>query len=177
MNVMVSEKVNTILRHQGAINGPIISELLDDLDYKCINRDISDVKRKKIFNLAVEMYQNIYQYTRDFSIQGYDEQEIRSVFLSLDFDDDYYYLLTQNFVRNEDVDGLIKKIDLVNELDGPELRAYYRDILSNEQFSDKGGAGLGFIDMKKRSGLPLEYQIEKMDENISKYILTVKVEK
>jgi hypothetical protein len=177
MNVMVSQKIKTILRHQGAINGPIISELLDDLDFKCINRDISDVKRKKIFNLAVEMYQNLYQYTRDLSVQGYDDQDIRSVYLSFDFDDEYYYLTTENYVSNEDVEGLIQKIDLVNKLDSSELRAYYREILSNEQFSEKGGAGLGFIDMKKRSGLPLEYQIEKLDENISKYILTVKVEK
>jgi len=174
---MVSEKVNTILRHQGSINGPIISELLDDLDYKCINNDIGDVKRKKLFNLAVEMFQNLYQYTRDFTLNHYDDEEIRNVFLSFEFDEDYYYITTQNYVKNEDVEELKRKIDLVNQLDGADLRAYYRDVLNNEHFSDKGGAGLGFIDMKKRSGLPLEYQIEKIDNNISKYTLTVKVEK
>ncbi|MCK5774597.1 MAG: hypothetical protein KAH25_00385, partial [Bacteroidales bacterium] len=69
---MISEEITTLLRHKGAINGPIISEILDDLDFKCINFDIPDSKRKKIFNIAVEMFQNLYHYTRDLLIEGYD---------------------------------------------------------------------------------------------------------
>jgi len=174
---MTSTEMAIVLQHRGAINGPIIAELLDDLDFKCINLDISDVKRRKIFNIAVEMFQNLYHYTRDLKINGYDETELRSIFLSLDILEDSYILITSNHIKNQDIDSLRKKIDFVNKLDVKEIRAFYKKILSNEEFSEKGGAGLGFIDMKKRSGSPLEYKIEKIDETISKYTLVVKVEK
>ncbi|NOR87924.1 MAG: hypothetical protein GQ527_09965 [Bacteroidales bacterium] len=174
---MISEKINTALRFQGEINGPIISEILDDLDFKCINIDVDDSKRRKLFNIAVEMFQNLYHYTRDFSLDGYEDIEIRSVFLSFDFDDEFYYLKTQNLIKNDDADSLTKKINKVNKLDSNELRVLYKSVLSNEEFSDKGGAGLGFIDMKKRSGLPLSFNIETVDHNLSKYTLIIKVKK
>lgn len=174
---MNAKTLTTILRYHGEINGPIISELLDDLDFKSINLDIPDIKRKKIFNIAVEMFQNLYHYTRDLFIEGMQKEEIRAVFLSLEMDEEYYFLKTLNFILNKDEELLMKKIDKVNNMDSIELRSYYRQILNNEEFSDKGGAGLGFIDMKKRSGEHLSYDIEKVNENLRKYTLIVKVKK
>lgn len=174
---MVSEKTVTVLRYQGEINGPIISEILDDLDIKCINLDVSDIKRKKIFNIAVEMFQNLYHYSRDFVLKGYEEHELRTIYLSFDIDDDFYYLCTQNLINLNHQKKLKDKIMMVNDLDGIELKEYYKKVLGNDHFSDKGGAGLGFIDMKKRSGYPLEFSIEPVDENLAKYTLTVKVKK
>lgn len=60
---MNTDKLITLLHYKGEINGPIITELLDDLDFKSINIDVPDIKRKKIFNIAVEMFQNLYHYT------------------------------------------------------------------------------------------------------------------
>jgi hypothetical protein len=62
-------------------------------------------------------------------------------------------------------------------LEGVALKAYYKKILTNEEFSEKGGAGLGFIDMRKRSGLPLEISFERIDDNISNYTLVIKIKK
>ena len=174
---MNAKTLTTILRYHGEINGPIISELLDDLDFKCINLDVPDKERKKIFNIAVEMFQNLYHYTRDLELEGMKDEEIRAVFLSFEMDEECYLLNTQNFILNKDEDRLMQKIDKVNNMDSKELRAYYRQVLNNEEFSDKGGAGLGFIDMKKRSGEHLSYSIEKVNENLRKYTLIVKVKK
>lgn len=174
MNVI---SLTTILRYHGEINGPIISELLDDLDFKCINLDVPDIKRKKIFNIAVEAFQNLYHYTRDLSIDGIENEVIRSVFLSFEMDEDYYYIKTQNLIITKDEKTLKEKIDKVNQMDSKELRTYYKEILNNQEFSDKGGAGLGFIDIKKRSGEYLSYDIEKVNENLKKYTLIIKVKK
>lgn len=174
---MNAKNLTTILRYHGEINGPIISELLDDLDFKCINLDIPDKLRKKIFNIAVEMFQNLYHYTRDLVLEGMKDEEIRAVLLSFEMDEENYLLSTQNFILNKDEDKLMQKIDKVNKMDSKELRLYYRQVLNNEEFSDKGGAGLGFIDMKKRSGEHLSYSIEKVNEYLRKYTLIVKVKK
>lgn len=177
MNIMNTEKLTTLLHYKGEINGPIITELLDDLDFKCINHDVSDIKRKKIFNIAVEMFQNLYHYTRDLSLEGISDHEARMIELSFDIDENDYLLKTSNLLKSEHEKDLRERIDKVNRMDAKELRNYYREVLNNEEFSDKGGAGLGFIDMKKRSGEPLDYEIEITDQNIKKYTLVVKVGK
>lgn len=177
LNIMNTDKLTTLLHYRGEINGPIISELLDDLDFKCINNDVTDTKRKKIFNIAVEMFQNLYHYTRDLELKNLHNQEARIIELSFEIDQDAYLLRTSNFLKNNDEEKLRNRIDKVNDMDSKEIRAYYRKILNNEEFSDKGGAGLGFIDMKKRSGNPLEYEIEIVNQDVKKYTLVVKVKK
>lgn len=87
---MNSDKLITLLHYKGEINGPIISELLDDLDFKCINHDIPDVKRKKIFNIAVEMFQNLYHYSRDLELDELVLNEARAIELSFQIDVDFY---------------------------------------------------------------------------------------
>jgi len=174
---MNTDKLITLLHYKGEINGPIISELLDDLDFKCINHDVPDVKRKKIFNIAVEMFQNLYHYSRDLELDELSINEAREIELSFEIDDDFYLLTTSNHLKIDDEETLRLKIDKVNQMDAKELRAYYRKVLSNEEFSNKGGAGLGFIDMKKRSGSKLEYSIVNENKSYKKFTLLVKVEK
>ena len=174
---MISEETTTILKHHGAINGPIISEVLEDIDLKCMRFNIPDSKRKKIFNIAVEMYQNLYHYTRDLELKNHQKGQVRQIDLSLSFNKQHYILCTKNFIKNSDIDVLKSKIDYINTLEGDALKAHYKKILTNEEFSEKGGAGLGFIDMRKRSGLPIETNFEKIDEDISSYTLIIKIEK
>ena len=64
---------------------------------------------------------------------------------------------------------------MVNGLTREELKAYYKKILNNGEISDKGGGGLGFIDIAKKSGEKLEYSIREIDGNYSFFTLTVKI--
>jgi hypothetical protein len=41
--------------------------------------------------------------------------------------------------------------------------------------SAKGGGGLGFIDIAKKSGQKLEYNIEKVDDTYAFFTLIVKI--
>lgn len=174
---MVSENTHTILIYQGIINASIISDLLDDLDKKCLKLNISDASRKKAFNIAVEIFQNLYHYTRDLNVDNKASNEIRSIEIRVEADSTYLYLGSRNSLKNTDIEALKKKINQVNSLSNEELHQLYKSVLGNEEFSKKGGAGLGLIDMRKRSGFDLEYSIIPQDDFLSIYSLTVKVEK
>lgn len=52
-------------------------------------------------------------------------------------------LTTSNHLKTDDEDALRQKIDKVNQMDMKELKAYYRNVLSNEAFSSKGEQGWG----------------------------------
>ena len=72
-------------------------------------------------------------------------------------------------------ENLTGKINKVNDLNREELKAYYKQVLNNGEISDKGGGGLGFIDIAKKSGEKLVYNIREIDENYSFFTLTVKI--
>ena len=55
----------------------------------------------------------------------------------------------------------------VNQSDEEALRKYYRETITNGIFTEKGGAGLGFIEMSKITLQPLEYRFEPAGEGYS----------
>ena len=70
-----------------------------------------------------------------------------------------------------------EKINFVNKLSKGELKELYRKVLTNNQISDKGGAGLGFIDMRRKSGLDLIYDVEYFDNDLARFTFLVKINK
>ena len=56
-----------------------------------------------------------------------------------------------------------------------ELREYYVNTLSNESFSDKGGGGLGMIDIARKSGQKFEYSFTPINNIYSFFSLIIKI--
>jgi len=49
----------------------------------------------------------------------------------------------------------------------------YLEIITNGEFSAKGGAGLGFVEMAKTSGNNLEYSFKPITDDYSLYTFIV----
>jgi hypothetical protein len=56
-----------------------------------------------------------------------------------------------------------------------ELKTYYKEVLSNGVMSEKGGGGLGMIDIARKSGSKLDYKFSVVDEKFSFFSLSIKV--
>jgi hypothetical protein len=56
-----------------------------------------------------------------------------------------------------------------------ELKAFYKEVLNEEEFTGSGGAGLGIIDMARKSGQKIDYSFDSVSENHCFYSLQVKV--
>jgi hypothetical protein len=55
------------------------------------------------------------------------------------------------------------------------LRKLFRATLMDGQFTKKGGAGLGFIEMSKVAGGKIQYKIEPINETYSFYHFIVPI--
>ena len=73
------------------------------------------------------------------------------------------------------MEDVTSKIDYINSLNRDELKAYYKEILNNGELSEKGGGGLGLIDIAKKSRNKLQYSFREIDEDYSFFTLTVKI--
>ena len=102
--------------------------------------------KKKIYFIMVESLQNITQH------QGNSHERMMDGFFCVDKFDGVYQVTSGNLVENSQVESLKQKLDMVNSLGGEQLKAYCREILAKGSFSDKGGVGLGLIEIARKSG-------------------------
>ena len=63
----------------------------------------------------------------------------------------------------------------MNAMSAEQLRAFYQESLSVAELSEKGGAGLGILDMARKSKMPLEYEFVPIDEHYSFFILAIAI--
>ncbi|NJO92829.1 MAG: hypothetical protein HC831_30575, partial [Chloroflexia bacterium] len=80
---------------------------------------------------------------------------------------DTYFITSANLVKTEKVANLKSQLNKINSLDKESLKALYLDMLENKSFSEKGGAGLGLIEIARKSGQKIEYVVDEYQEDYS----------
>ena len=63
-------------------------------------------------------------------------------------------------------------VENINQLDRTNLNKLYKQKIKEGRLSEKGGAGLGFIDIARKTGQKLVYSFIKIDEEKSFFVLT-----
>ena len=128
-----------------------------------------------IFHVMVECLQNVSRHADDEE-PGDNLYSGNGIFM-MSKDSNAYYVTTGNAILNEKIPALKNMIDKVNELDSPMLRDFYMKQMREGRLSDKGGAGLGFIDIRRKTGSKLEYHFLPVSEKISFFMLTTAIPK
>ena len=129
----------------------------------------SNVVQKKVFNVMVECLQNISKHADSY--EGVDSEERRGIIM-VSKGDDSYNIITGNIIKNEKVPELKSSLELINSLDKEGLSTLFKQQIRGTTLSEKGGAGLGLIDIAKKSGSKLIYQFKEISDDVSFFILT-----
>lgn len=129
--------------------------------------------KKRVFSIMVECLQNVtrHQYVDDQQELSADKTSLFMVFEK----DKTYHMTSGNVVNNENVPHLEQLLDKVNSLDKEELKDYFKQVLEEGSISSKGGAGLGLIDMARKSGNKLYYTFENIDDESSFFYMNTSI--
>lgn len=133
----------------------------------------SGIKRK-VFNVMVEALQNIVKHSSEQGSQAGSLISKSAIFM-ISKDDKRYCILTGNPIPKANVAKLTKNLDELNGKDKEGLKEMYKEIIKNTQISEKGGAGLGFVDMARKSGEKLEFTFDNMDSEYDFFCLNVHI--
>lgn len=128
--------------------------------------------QRTVFHVMVECLQNISRHADDH--ESADIFSGKGIFV-ISKNNDTYCITTGNVVVNEKITALKDFIDEVNKLDGAQLRNLYMKQMREGRLSEKGGAGLGFIDIRRKTGNELEYQFLPVSDQLSFFILTTTI--
>jgi hypothetical protein len=90
--------------------------------------------------------------------------------------DDSYFIITSNKVTRSKMHDLESAIKQVNDASKEDLKEMYRKQITEGRISEKGGAGLGLIEIAKRTRNKLVYQFLPIgDEESFFFILKVEI--
>jgi len=152
--------------YRGNFTQTIIKQILALTETNIERTEESTKVKKRIYLIMVEGLQNITRHQEAVI----ETDETTAIFI-MQKKGDFYFITTGNIIPNDKIKNLEEQIDKVNSLEGGELKKYYREILTQGKISDKGGAGLGLIEMARKSGSKLKYRFKKINKYESFFFL------
>ena len=109
--------------------------------------------KKKLSFLMIEVFQNIVRHS-DNKINN-DCFGVRNLEQSI-------HIFSSNKIGLEAYEFLNSKLAEINSLDQNQLKEIYKEILMNRELSEKGGAGLGLIEMARKSINPIQKNFKEL---------------
>lgn len=169
--IMLENKL--ILVYEGEFTQDIVKSVLTMAEKNLDHVGEEYNVKKKVFNVAVECLQNICKHA-DKALQNNAE---KSAIFMISKHVGYYKVVSGNTIDNDTIFSLRGKLELINSLDKEGLKQLYKDMLLSTELSDRGGAGLGFIDIARKSGHKLEFHFEPIDNTTSFFCFSTKIKR
>ncbi len=160
-----------------AFQGILSQDILTLVGQSLRNLPNNQVLAKRLFGLVVEMTQNIHHYSAQKVYSEKDNREIGMGIVCLGQDDHHHFISSGNYIFQKDVKVVLERSAHINAMNEEELKKYYREQRRAPQRKDKPGANLGFIEMRRKSGNPVEVEIIDINDEMSFFILSVKISK
>ena len=168
------EEKNVLLSFKGMITSELLTTILQIMESKMDHMDEKPKVKRKVFNILVECLQNLYHHIDQEDVVHVPTED-KSALLMIAKGNGEYTITTGNYMKASDKDVLQAKLDLVNGMDKDELKAYYKKVLNEGSLSSKGTAGLGMIDIARKSGEKLVYNFTPINEITTFFSLAVKI--
>jgi len=168
---------NILLMYKGELTFDLISSIIETLDGRIDDLEEDRRVKKRFYSVVTECIQNLYYHVDearfdDITISRYDA---KSALIIISGRKRFYSLMTGNYIPNSDVPRLTAKLEKINSVDADSLKALYRQALSNDEFSDKGTGGLGFIEIARKTSSKLIYNIYEVNDNYSYFTFQVRL--
>lgn len=158
------------LVYEGEITHQITKAFTSLTESNMAKEEESNTVQKKVFHVMVECLQNISKHADTFGSDDYLFAG-RGIFMVSKGKQDYH-VTTGNVIENRKIEELTSMLEEINSLDKEGLKQLYKKQMREGRLSEKGGAGLGFIDIARKTGNQLEYHFLPIDETSSFFLLS-----
>lgn len=164
------EEQNIMLSFTGELSEDLITSIVEVVEMKLERFNAETRVKKKVVYVLVECLQNLYHHSKKT-----ETSKESNIMVMIAKSTDGYSVFTGNNIHTGDVDDLKSKLDEISDLSTEELKKLYQEKLANGEFSEKGGGGLGIIDIARKSKSKLEYGFAPVDAENSFFSLNVNI--
>lgn len=156
-----SEGSKEMVLHVGELDQDQVNTISSVVENQMMNIGVSKGIIKKIFNIAIETLQNICFHAEK------DNNGNQLTYFIIGKKDNEITTYSGNLLKNEAAEKLAKRLERLKSLNEADLKQEYLEVLSNGELSQKGGAGLGFITIAMKSNNNVDFQFQKVNDELS----------
>lgn len=167
----ILENQNILLNFSGIFNQETLINLLSIIE-KQLKGTI--ILKMKVFNLMVEMLQNIVKHADNYNYKG--ERGKHAIFYISESEDKIIFT-SGNYIKNNKIESFRDRLEKINNLDKESLSAFYNQTLFNFDKNNDMHTGLGLIDIKMKCKMPYVFDFYKINDDFSFYSLQIHVKK
>ncbi|MDD3567189.1 MAG: SiaB family protein kinase [Bacteroidales bacterium] len=160
------------LIYKGEMNHQIMRSFAFMANRKIIEKNLPTSIRKRVFHIMIECLQNVTKHSDDFDKK---DQQVGNGLFIIGQNKDSFYVVTGNLVQNEKIKALEDRLIKINQANAHELKDIFLKQMMEGQLNEKGGAGLGLIDIARKSGRKLFYHFVPFDNHRHYFLLAVSV--
>ncbi|MEN8120505.1 MAG: SiaB family protein kinase [Bacteroidota bacterium] len=164
------KKNNINLAYEGEITHQITKAFTSLTENNMVKEEDPNTVQKKVFHVMVECLQNISKHAENRN-NIVTSKDGRGIFM-VSKDELEYNVTTGNIIDNDKVPILREILENINKLDTLGLKKLYKQQIREGRLSERGGAGLGFIDIARKTGQKLIYSFLTVNEEKSFFVLT-----
>ena len=160
---------------QICFNGPLSHSIIEELGLAVRryleNETSGSDKMMDVFSVYIEQTQNVRNYAQSKVADPVHAQHYNAITLMIGREDNNYVVMSGNVVHKHDLAPLTDKIDHICSLDAAVLKAFYKEQRRKPVVEGAAGAGLGLIDMARKTSQPLTYEVQDIDNNTAFFTL------
>ena len=140
----------------------LVEEQLDDVE--------DDRVMRRVYHVMVESLQNINRHAETYEYRGHPYPGVGLVLVAKN--KNRFQVTTGNIIETKHVEEISAFLEKLNTLDSDSLDDIYKKQMREGIVSPKGGAGLGFIDIRRKTGNPLDFSFINIDDETTFFIFT-----
>jgi uncharacterized protein DUF6272 len=158
---------NLFLTFSGPMSQDLTVEKGEILKTKMEQEGASLSTTQKVFSILVELIQNIIHYSaeKDTTQQASGKEVTTGCgIIAIGKTPKHYFLIGGNLVKQQETERLQHILTSLNEMSSAELKELYQAQRRKGPEESSKGAGLGFIEMARKTSQPLSFDFTPIDE-------------
>ncbi|MBN8703141.1 MAG: SiaB family protein kinase [Bacteroidetes bacterium] len=166
-------KDNLALLYFGVFSDDITDKLIGLNEHNIVNLESGEKIKKRTSFLITECFQNIVRHGVTFdSIKNY---AINKNYFLLRQQDPSIVLASGNYVAGEFQKSIQEKLVHINTLSEEDLKKLYLEVMSNETYVNNRGAGLGLIEIARKSKSKIQFKFREVNDSLSIFFMQANV--
>ena len=157
---LLNEK-GVIFSFSGTVSQRVLTNIAGAIEEELDSLNTLDNKTvRSILVIFVELMQNIMSYSKEKTEKtGNIYESLGISLIGYSKAKDKYYVASANSISPDQEFILREKIDGLNALDEQGVKNLYKELRRSGRDKHERGAGLGFLEMAKKSSEPFDYKV------------------
>lgn len=160
------------LIYKGEMNHQMMRSFAFMANRKIVEKQLPTSLRKRVFHIMIECLQNVTKHSDDFDKE---ENRVGNGLFVVGEQKESFYVVTGNLVKNDELGKLEERLVSINNATGKHLKEMFLKQMIEGEVNERGGAGLGLIDIARKSGEKLFYHFVPFDKKRHYFLLAVTI--